>query len=409
METALLAPFRNPLKLMTLRSYRTSHLGRFQSLCNQSSAAPQALKPRIVRLSYPLPLSPFYNMPPSLIRRVPPGVSSDNFLSTSDMPMRDATPMVKFEDDLHFDSPASHSDMIFPLEFDDGQQQFSPELALPWDSFEDLGSHNDQPWTESSASPSRPFDFNLPQTNALSGYGPYTGMSDMQSADPNLEDNGFHFSQWLTEPECPPLDNSSSPIPIRTSMSVPQTPPAFHPYVEHFTFPQNASFSPSDFAALHPLPRSASPSHPGFSENTKSFPAFDNTREMSLQPPPSWASQLWDTPSRSHSGSPASPAPQSPLSKTSYALKRQSMEARTRKSSLGQVFQSSSAPLPVHSRAPNSTRPYSRRAESVSVSDDRDATVRRKKRLTSPDESGTAETASDSCTFIILYTSYWIY
>jgi hypothetical protein len=85
------------------------------------------------------------------------------------------------------------------------------------------------------------------------------------------------------------------------------------------------------------------------------------------------------------------------------------MEARTRKSSLGQVFQSSSAPLPVHSRAPNSTRPYSRRAESVSVSDDRDATVRRKKRLTSPDESGTAETASDSCTFIILYTSYWIY
>jgi hypothetical protein len=76
------------------------------------------------------------------------------------------------------------------------------------------------------------------------------------------------------------------------------------------------------------------------------------------------------------------------------------LEARTRKSSLGQVFQSSSAPSPVQSRAPNLARPYSRRAESVSVSDDHDATVRRKKRLTSPDVSSGVETATDSRTFL---------
>ena len=329
------------------------------------------------------------------VHRIPP---------SNNISMRDATPRLKFEDVSHFDSPASNSDMIFPLEFD---EQFSPELAVPWDSFEDLGRHSGQQTYLSESS--HPFDFNLPHTNALFESGPYTGMSEMQSPDDN---SGFHLSQWLKEPECPPLDNSSSPIPIRTSMSVPQTPPAFHDYVEHFTFPQDASFSPSDFAALRPLPRSASPSLPGYPDHNKSFPAFDNNAcEMSLQPPV-WASQLWDTPSRSHSGSPASPrssAPHSPLSKSSYALKRQSLEARTRKSSLGQVFQSSSAPSPVQYRAPNLARPYSRRAESVSISDDRDATVRRKKRLTSPETSAPAETTSDGCTYFISYFYLYLF
>jgi hypothetical protein len=394
METAVFSlPFRIPLKLASVRSSRIL-LGRFPSLCNHS-AAPLALKPRSVRPSYPFP--PFYNMPS--IHRIPPS----NNKTTSDVSMRDATPMLKFQNMSHFDSPASNSDMIFPLEFDDGQQ-FSPELAVPWDS----GRHNGQQsyLSESSASPLHPFDFNSPHTNALFDSGQYTGMPEMQSPD----DNGGFFSQWLKEPECPPLDNSSSPIPIRTSTSVPQTPPQFHEYVEQFTFPQDASFSPSDFAALHPLPRSASPSLPGFPEDTKSFPAFDNACESSLQPPV-WASQLWDTPSRSHSGSPASPRspPHSPLSKSSYALKRQSLDARTRKSSLGQVFQSSSAPSPVQYRAPNLARPYSRRAESVSVSDDRDATVRRKKRLTSPEASGPTETASDSCTFSYHISTVFIY
>ena len=361
-----------PLKLFPRWSQKF-HPGHSLSLCNRTC---RTINPRIVRSSYLLPLPLIYNMPPSLTHRIPPDPPSDSIL------MREATPAQNNES--RFDSIASNSDMIFgPLEFDEGQQ-FSPEF--PWDSLEDLGSHGQSYLSES-------FDFN--QSNALFGEGPYSGIHP-------ADDNSFQFSQWLKEPECPPLDTSmSSPIPIRNTPSIPQTPPSFHPYVEHVTFPQNASFSPSDFAMLHPLPRSTSPA--GFSENSKPFPArSDNVHDMSLQPPPAWASQLWDSPSRSDSRSPASPwpsAPHAPTSKTPYALKRQSLEARTRKSSLGQVFQSSSAPSPVHSRAPNSSRPYSRRAESVSVCDDRDATVRRKKRLTSPEESSSTERPADSCTF----------
>ncbi|KIY49486.1 hypothetical protein FISHEDRAFT_25668, partial [Fistulina hepatica ATCC 64428] len=46
-------------------------------------------------------------------------------------------------------------------------------------------------------------------------------------------------------------------------------------------------------------------------------------------------------------------------------------------------FQSSSAP----SRVPGTARPYSRRAESVSISEDRDATIRRKKRVSASEEA----------------------
>jgi hypothetical protein len=395
---SLQSPFRNPFKL-SLRSFRMFRPGHFLSLCNRSSAAPQGLKPRIVYLQ----VLSFPNMTPSAIHRIPPPNPPSDYMSH-------ATPMVKYEDDAHFDSPTSNSDMIFgPLDFDDGQQ-FSPELALPWDSFDSGGTQSDQLYLLGPPAPPS-FGFNFPQSNnGLFGSGPYSGMSDMQSTEQSLEgNNNFNLSQWLREPECPALDNSSSPIPIRTSISVPQTPPAFHPYVEHFDFPQDASFSPSDFAALHPLPRSLSPS--AFSDNSKQFPPrFHNPHDASLRPP-AWASQLWDTPSRSNSRSPASPrspAPNSPLSKTSYAMKRQSLEARTRKSSLGQVFQSSSAPSPVQSRAPNLARPYSRRAESASASDDHDATVRRKKRLTSPEASSSVDPATDTRSFFrqIPYTIY---
>jgi hypothetical protein len=375
---SLQSPFRNPFKL-SLRSFRMFRPGHFLSLCNRSSAAPQRLKPPILYLH---PLS-FPSMPPSAIHRIPPHLS--------DMSISHPTPIVKYEDDT---SPTSNSDMIF--DFDDGQQ-----LALPWDSFD---AQSDQLYLLGPPAPPS-FGFNFPQSNnnGLFGSGPYSGM---QSTEQSLDN--FNLSQWLKEPECPALDNSSSPIPIRSSISVPQTPPAFHPYVEHFDFPQDASFSPSDFAALHPLPRSLSPS--AFSDNnSKQFPPrFHN--DASLQPP-AWASQLWDTPSRSNSRSPASPrspAPNSSLSKTSYAMKRQSLEARTRKSSLGQVFQPSSAPSPAQSRAPNLARPYSRRAESASASDDHDATVRRKKRLTSPEASSSVDPAADTRSFFrqFPYTIY---
>lgn len=299
--------------------------------------------------------------------------------------------MMKFEEDSYFESPASNSDqMIF--DFDDGQG-ISPDMGLPWNSFE---SHPQQGYMpESSLSPSNPFDFQLPPTtsNALFNSGPYSGLSEMRSA----EDTEFHFSQWLKEPECPPLDASSSPIPIRPGTSIPLTPPPFHSYVEHYTFPQDASFSPSDFAAL-PLPQS--PPAPVFSDNFESYPTrYENGYDIPSSQPPAWASQLWQQdPSPSHSYSSRSPVPHSPLSHTPYPIQRQSFETRRRTSSIGQMFessgqmfQSSSAPSPVHTRAPALSRTYSRRAESTSQTDDRDATVRRKKRLTSPEVSRSME------------------
>lgn len=300
----------------------------------------------------------------------------------SDLSMRDINPIVKFEDDH---SPPQDQPLIFgPLDLDD---QFSPPLL--WDSYEDLNNtYHDQSYM--SDSPASPPHFNLPSSSSFNP-GSFTLMSGVQPSESN---SGFHYSQWLTEPECPPLDASSSPIPIRSTLSVPQTPPVFHAFLEQHPFPQNASFSPSDFAAYHPLPRSISPSV--LSAESKSFQGHDHSVPEASVQPPSWASQMWEHDNNSHGyiqdpTSPRLPIPHSPLSPGTYRPRRPSLEYRKRTSSLGQVFQSSSAPSPVHARVPASSRSYGRRAESVSVSDDRDATVRRKKRLSSPEVSRAAE------------------
>ncbi|KAF8559177.1 hypothetical protein OG21DRAFT_1403831 [Imleria badia] len=194
----------------------------------------------------------------------------------------------------------------------------------------------------------------------------------------DLDDS--NLSQWLNESHVSPLDpSSSSPIPIRGTQSDPQSPPAFISYGNN-TFPQNTSFSPSDFAALHPLPRSLSPTE--ISDGYLSSPGLGvasiSPAETSLRPP-AWASRLWDS---SHYTSTTSGPPHSPLSENPYIAKGQRFQPRRDANPLGLMFQSSSAPSP---NVATLTRAYSRRSESVSVSDDRDATVRRRKRLP-PDE-----------------------
>lgn len=381
MVTILLAVLRNPFKLSAPRCHRAFHSGQFPSL---SPAAPLSFKARLVRS--PGPLFPFSISPSS------PMHSNPDF---SDLSMRDITPIVKFEDDQSYHSPQDQSMIFGPLDFD---EQFSPDLApVPWDSYEDLNNtYHDQPYmSESPASPPHAYDFNLPQSPSFNT-GSFALMSGAQPSEP---DTHFQYSQWLTEPECPPLDASSSPIPIRSTLSVPQTPPTFNAYAEQHPFPQNASFSPSDFAAYHPLPRSISPS--ALSAESKSYPRHDDSAGEAFVQPPSWASQMWEHDNNSHGymhdpTSPRSPIPHSPLSGGAYRPRRPSLEYRKRTSSLGHVFQSSSAPSPVHARVPAASRSYSRRAESVSVSDDRDATVRRKKRLSSPDVTRAAEPTSSS-------------
>ncbi|KAI6163150.1 hypothetical protein EDD17DRAFT_1476955 [Pisolithus thermaeus] len=149
------------------------------------------------------------------------------------------------------------------------------------------------------------------------------------------------------------------------------------PYV-----PQNSSFSPSDLAALHPLPRSLSPADG--SDGYLSSPSLPlssiSPADTSLRPP-SWASQLWDPslyPS-SATSSGRSSGPHAPLSEIHYTAKKQRFQPRREINPSNLMFQPSSAP-PLQSNMPTLTRGYSRRAESVSIADDPDATIRRKKK-----------------------------
>ena len=71
--------------------------------------------------------------------------------------------------------------------------------------------------------------------------------------------------------------------------------------------------------------------------------------------------------------------------------------------SSGQQSQSSSAPSFSEARAPVSSRTYSSRADSVSVSDDRDATVKRKKRTPEEETPTIALKVNDSRKNVISY------
>ncbi|KAG1906943.1 uncharacterized protein F5891DRAFT_940143 [Suillus fuscotomentosus] len=193
-----------------------------------------------------------------------------------------------------------------------------------------------------------------------------------------LDLDGPHFSHWLTEPV---LDSPTSPIPIRGTGPDPQSQPLFS-YPNH-TFTPSASFSPSEFAAPHQLPRSLSPA-----DGSDGYLSSPGLRVASISPadtslrPPAWATQLWDSPQ--YEASTSSGRVHQPLSEHPYGVKRQRFQPRRDMSGLG--FQSSSAP--IHTAMPSMTRNYSsRRGDSVSVSDDRDATVRRKKRLSTEELS----------------------
>ncbi|KAL4076202.1 hypothetical protein J3A83DRAFT_4088279 [Scleroderma citrinum] len=176
--------------------------------------------------------------------------------------------------------------------------------------------------------------------------------------------------------------SSSSPIPIRGAHSDPQSPPTFLPY-GHQNFSHTTTFSPSDLAALHALPRSLSPteaSDGGYLSSPGLRLASISPADTSLRPP-QWVSHLWDSSQYPPPTSPSRPSmTHPPLSENPYTAKRQRFQPRREAHSSGLMFQSSSAPSPLQSNIPPMTRSFSRRAESVSISDDRDATIRRKKK-----------------------------
>ena len=99
--------------------------------------------------------------------------------------------------------------------------------------------------------------------------------------------------------------------------------------------------------------------------------------------PPAWASHLWDPAAQMPSlGAPVT------LSDDNFATQRPRIPMR-RGTPVTQLFQSSSAPSVSHARPPlGQSRLYStRRSESISEHDDRDATVRGKKRPVEDDDA----------------------
>lgn len=255
--------------------------------------------------------------------------------------------------------------MIFgPL--DDDHALLSPHT---WDHPRDYAFNSPVSpiMSDQTMSPRRASDFDIPDASPTSSF--YDSVSFDVPSILDLDDS--HLSHWLQESQLPGYDpSSSSPIPIRGTQPDPQSPPAFMPY-------GLTSFSPSDLAA-HSLPRSLSPtetSDGGYLSSPGLRLASISPADTSLRPP-QWASHLWDPSQYSSPTSARPPATRAPLCEHPYTAKRQRFQPR-REASTSLVFQPSSAPSPLQSPM---TRSYSRRAESVSVTEDRDATIRRKKK-----------------------------
>ncbi|KAF7290953.1 hypothetical protein HMN09_01273900 [Mycena chlorophos] len=201
---------------------------------------------------------------------------------------------------------------------------------------------------------------------------PFSSMGYNEDVKPQphqLDAAGLYWQSDLS-----PAASPTSPIPI-------PSPPATHEFIAYNDHSSplsfDSSFSPTSLAAALPLPSSFSPSA-SFEEQYSAVPRQlmdavsprDTTNTDATPTPaaqvPQWAAQLWDTPR--HTRSSAARHAHSPLP--------------ARRESMGQLFPSTSAPnsAAVAGLGHNTIRAYSKRAESFGASEDRDATVRRRKR-----------------------------
>lgn len=244
----------------------------------------------------------------------------------SDSSMKDAT---HFDDSIHYSSYDSDQMIFGPLDLEDVNSFHTPTVPPQWYSCADIepgGMYNPTEDTTNSAS--------------------------------------LDLATWINDPEFSAMDSPSSPIPIPFSLSDTNlsASSSFDSYQDHTQLLPDAGFLPTSFAALHPLSRSLSPSSP--------------YKDAQI---PSWATQFWDEPSAHQTQNLIRPSVRpSPLTDASTL----GQHTRSRRSSVlsGQLFQSFSAPSHTETLIPAMTRTYSKREDSASISDDRDATVRRRKR-----------------------------
>ncbi|TFK20350.1 hypothetical protein FA15DRAFT_673551 [Coprinopsis marcescibilis] len=290
--------------------------------------------------------------------------------------------------------PPDSDQLIFgPLDLDDGLH--IPHQPLQWDPYavHDVDTKSAFHFADPLAMSS--YEYGPPETSPTGSYyesttaALYSTQSDTIKNSPSMEDN-LYLSNWINDPELS-APSPSSPISIPSPSDF-QTSSAssFSAFGEF----NDQVFSPTSFAALHPLPPSAASS---FDEPHPLRQRVNSSTDMSLSKP-SWASHLWDLPTSSLRPPSLirSSVRHSPLSDGTV---RQRVPMRRGSHSSSQTFQSSSAPsnFADSPRAPSMTRAYSRRSESVvSIGEDRDATVRRKKRSPPVEEFGTsADKTSD--------------
>ncbi|KAJ3741581.1 putative HMG1 protein [Lentinula detonsa] len=309
---------------------------------------------------------------------------------------------------LNFDDPhrfmSADDQMLFgPFEMEDVSFTHDPSsIPFPWDSSNDNDSDIKPAYYTAGPSPlSTSFDYLSQASPPDTYYDPsvYLTHEDSTSLDNNL------FRSWINEPELIPISSPVAPIPISPNDSQDVQP--FFTFGERSHFPQDQGFSPSEFAALHPLPLSPSSSY----EESYAFPRQRVDSMTSISPAdisavqtPEWVSGLFDntaTPSSVSIRTPVSSRPSvrhSPISSDGYTQRiRMPRRGSTTSSHL---FQSASAPSQSHLQAQSrsASSMASRRAESVSLSDDRDATVRRRRKVSnsSAEDHEKADKPSDS-------------
>ncbi|KAF8897809.1 hypothetical protein BD779DRAFT_1432085 [Infundibulicybe gibba] len=291
----------------------------------------------------------------------------------------------------------SDPELIFgPLDLEEAftTEPSSAPVSFSWgDPYNDTETDVKPMFGLSPVSPMSPqYDYHIQQPSPTDSCFDHDGFYENNIHDSPAFDNNAYLSNWVNDVDFSLAPSPTSPIPIPSTPSSSQS-NSFVAFNEHVHFPQGVTMSPTDFAALHPLPKSSSP---GFDQPLQRLRINSiSPRDTSLHTP-AWASQLWDGPSSLRTPSTVRPSVRhSPLTETTI---RQRLPIRRGSLSSGQIFQSSSAPSPSEPSAPSLARSYSRRAESVSVSDDRDATIRRRKRIspTQDTPSVSMDKSSDS-------------
>ncbi|CDO73764.1 hypothetical protein BN946_scf185015.g92 [Trametes cinnabarina] len=326
-----------------------------------------------------MPASPFYH-------RDDDRDATSIALATSDMTLRDHSPMFSFDDSVQYDPIVSDSDaMIFGIDIDDALHHES-KAPMTWEATYAHFTTSSIPFPGSPDSMNSQLEpvahghtrrFDSTFSNSSSNYYP--------PSTPEYNESTL-YSNWIADPDAAPRTTSIPiPIPSAAHAQSPQLSSPFAAFSDNSSiFPDVSPFSPTTaYAALHPLPMSP-PDDAVMMEHIRSELSGAVSPSANLfvdAAAPCWASQLWTT--QSTVPSPGAPVPIGPLSQEdNFATQRQRVPVR-RGTPVTQLFQSSSAPSPTHARPPLvvHSRPYStRRSESISEHDDRDATVRKKKR-----------------------------